>query len=221
MAWPPGLVDMGTKCDLAAALDIRPIGDAWFCSYTKRLLSSGTLSLSSPLQQVLGWTSPLDVLTLAKQLKELAKVYTSLKEGVSNTQLGLLSSPSQPDSLNSLHIAGISNTTPQVEFQEIKERISTLIPQLYQRLNALCSIEGADRVILDQLIGYQWIWVGDCFVSSDKVAITSAVNAYPYLYTLPQSFEVYSKLLSSFGIKKSFSPRDYIQVYIDTSIRSI
>jgi hypothetical protein len=58
--------------------------------------------------------------------------------------------------------------------QESRERVTSLIPQLYQRLNAVCGFEDGDRALLEELQGQKWIYVGDCFVAADRVAFTSA-----------------------------------------------
>lgn len=100
-------------------------------------------------------------------------------------------------------------------FQESKERITTLVPYLYQRINAVCGGgvgEGRDEILLEELQGQKWIWVGESFVTPSRVAFESTVNATPYLYQLPQDLKVCGKLLGSFGIKRCFTPRDYIQV---------
>ena len=101
--------------------------------------------------------------------------------------------------------------------QGAKERMTTLIPVLYQRLNSVCSggdVEGIirDRILLEELQGQRWIWVGDNFVTPNRVAFSSTVNAAPFLHELPQSLRVYGKLLNPFKIKPAFTPRDYIQV---------
>jgi sacsin len=96
--------------------------------------------------------------------------------------------------------------------QEARQLITGLIPQLYQKLNADAESDSNRAVLLAVLQTHQWIWVGETFVSADCVAITTSVNATPYLYQLPQDLQVYSKLLSVFGVKHTFSSRDYIQV---------
>jgi hypothetical protein len=98
---------------------------------------------------------------------------------------------------------------------EAKEIITTLVPQLYQKLNAVCGGgvgQGKDAVLIRELQGQPWIWVGDTFVLCSRVAYVSSVNATPYLHQLPQDLRVYARLLGSFSIKKDFSSRDYIQV---------
>ena len=108
-----------------------------------------------------------------------------------------------------------STSTAVSTLLEAREIITTLVPQLYQKLNAVCGGgvgQGKDAVLIRELQGQPWIWVGDSFVLCSRVAYVSSVNATPYLHQLPQDLRVYSKLLGSFSIKKDFSSRDYIQV---------
>ncbi|RYH20806.1 hypothetical protein EON65_22405, partial [archaeon] len=55
-----------------------------------------------------------------------------------------------------------------------------------------------------------WIWMGTKFLPSDKIAISSSINATPYLFQLPESMKIYSNLLQTFAIRNSFSPKDYV-----------
>ena len=143
------------------------------------------------------------------QLRELARAYSAL---AARTQPGpVLTAPTEGVSTE------VSQTldSDSALFQDSRERITTLIPLLYQRLNAVCGGgvgEGRDNTLLEELRGQKWIWVGDSFVPPNRVALTTSVNATPYLYQLPQDLRVYGKLLGSFGIKRVFTPRDYIQV---------
>ena len=118
--------------------------------------------------------------------------------------------------LNEEQMADSTGTTVFVStLLEAREIITTLVPQLYQKLNAVCGGgvgQGKDAVLIRELQGQPWIWVGDSFVLCSRVAYVSSVNATPYLHQLPQDLRVYSKLLGSFSIKKDFSSRDYIQV---------
>jgi hypothetical protein len=132
-----------------------------------------------------------------------------------------LEARTHPDTVLTAQVVGESTGVVQTLgsdsalFQDSRERITTLIPLLYQRLNAVCGGgvgEGRDNILLEELRGQKWIWVGDSFVPPNRVALTTSVNATPYLYQLPQDLRVYGKLLGSFGIKRVFTPRDYIQV---------
>jgi hypothetical protein len=108
-----------------------------------------------------------------------------------------------------------ADSAPASTLLEAKEIITTLVPQLYQKLNTVCGGgvgQGKDAVLIRELQGQPWIWVGDTFVLCSRVAYVSSVNATPYLHQLPQDLRVYARLLGSFSIKKDFSSRDYIQV---------
>ena len=93
----------------------------------------------------------------------------------------------------------------------IKENISVLIPQLYLKLNSWQDGSDANEIV-SVLQTADWIWVGDAFVGSDKVAHSVSVNTRPYLYQLPKEFSVYQRLFSIFAIKQSFTPRDLVHV---------
>lgn len=162
----------------ACPCDTRPLSDSWLCSSTKRIVSENIFSES--LQKIFGWSSELDVHTIAIQLRNLAKTFKSI------------------------------NLADATEMQAAKVAITGLIPQLYQRLNN--SAEEHKVKITALLQAHEWIWVGDAFVETNRIAISSSINASPYLYQLPQDFKVYNKLLTIFQVKASFTPRDYIQV---------
>ena len=163
----------------ACPCDTRPMNDCWLCSSTKRIVAE-TIS-SETLQKIFGWSSEIDVHTIALQLRNLAKTFKSM-----------------------------NSSSDATEMQTARVTITGLIPQLYQRLNI--SAEEHKVKITALLQAHEWIWVGDAFVETSRIAISSSINAAPYLYQLPQDFKVYNKLLAIFSVKASFNPRDYIQV---------
>ena len=175
----------------ACPSDTRPMSDCWLCSSTKRIVSENITS--ETLQKIFGWTTELDVHTIALQLRNLGKTFKN-----------------------------INGSWDANEMQTAKVTITGLIPQLYQRLNN--SAEEHKVKITALLQAHEWIWVGDAFVETSRIAISSSINASPYLYQLPQDFKVYNKLLAIFSVKASFNPRDYIQVLrqmaIDTNVIS-
>ena len=189
MPWPAAAAD-----DLAAPCDVRPVADAWLCSATKRLLAER--SVCEELSRLLLWSGDLDISTVACQLRELSRKFVLLKEGVGSLD-ATGSIVSEPDRLT---------------LQGAREEITSAIPQLYQRLNAAVSGSQDKAAVCELLLGEQWIWVGDAFVSPSRVAVTSTINAAPYLYSLPQDLRVYATLLKAFDVKNAFSPRDYIEV---------
>ena len=64
LPWPTAKLS-GT----AAPVDTRPLEDLWFCSYSKRIAPK---HLSESLGKLLKWTSPIDMYTIAIQLRELS-----------------------------------------------------------------------------------------------------------------------------------------------------
>lgn len=167
----------------------RPVSDAWMCSST--MCFAANQIHSNTLLRVLGWNETLPINVIAIQLKELAAKYISNCD-----QLQL----------------------EATEIQLARERITALIPILYQRLNGANNDEVA--IILSILNSHPWIWVGHAFVHPSKVAYTSALSLAPYLYAVPQDLAVYKRLLDMFGIKQSFYARDYVDVLRQMAIET-
>ncbi len=190
LPWPTAKLS-GT----AAPVDTRPLDDLWFCSYSKRIAPK---NLSESLSKLLKWTLPIDMHTIAIQLRELSTFYHSIK--VKGDISRLDQSEKEDVSYNENAV------------NDAKVTITGLIPQLYQRLNSVATQNSFELKALLQ--SHSWIWVGDNFVLPEKVAISASVNASPYLYQLPQDFQVYRQLLNVFGIKNTFSYRDYVEVLI-------
>ena len=213
----------------------RPGGDAWMCSSRMRILAQSVTS--KQLKEVLGWDDAIatpiigmhSVFTLihnfhflppclsmmhiltwsllfystisrfaiitAVQLRELSATFMSLK---SETE----------DKLRA--VAEEEATKLQEQFQGVKEMVTGLIPQLYQRLN---NYSDKYNSLIREILGMRaWIWVGESFVLANRIALTTTVNAAPYLYQLPQDLTVYQKLLNIFDVKQVFTAGDYIKV---------
>ena len=61
--------------------------------------------------------------------------------------------------------------SPEIkEEQRVKESITALIPQLYQRLNSACATREVVSDITALLEKKMWIWVGNKFVPTDQIA---------------------------------------------------
>jgi hypothetical protein len=170
-----------TMSEVASPRMCRPVSDAWMCSYTMCLALNQVHSTA--LLRVLGWNETLSIKVIAIQLKELAAKYISNCE---NSKLDA------------------------TDIQLARERITALIPVLYQRLNGANNDEVT--IILSILNSQPWIWVGHAFVHPSKVAYTSTLSLAPYLYAVPQDLAVYKRLLDMFGIKQSFNARDFVDV---------
>lgn len=204
----------------------RPFREAWHCSASLYLVRDPVNTES--LRKLLGWAAPVDFDTLAMQLREISRKFLELR---ARSSVLLPSPPSStgaslPPSLQPLPLpppmedsrpdsgseipSSAAVAAAAVDMSDVRETITGLIPQLYQRLNALADSHGP--ALLSLLDSAAWIWVGDTFVTPDKVAISTSVNASPYLFQLPQDLQVYNKLLGTFRVKSAFGPRDYIQV---------
>lgn len=179
----------------ASPVDTASVKDAWLVSASKRLV---TEPVHTPaLQRLLGWQESYPVQIIAIQLRELSARYLKLYPRVDSSK-------------DTLPV--VASAAAKVEVQKLRETITGLIPQLYQRLNASATLAAAqNHEILSILEAVAWIWVGDAFVTTDKVALNAGVNAAPYLYQLPQDLQVYGALLAVFQVKQRFNNRDYIE----------
>ena len=175
-----------TRSSTALPRETRPIEDAWLCSAVSRIVVEPVNNFRLR-KTILGWKEPITYLVLAQQLSGISRSFEDAHAKAGN----------------------------EVTLQPIRETITGLIPQLYSRLNAgVIASSQEDRIdeAVQLLQDIKWIWVGDAFVSADKVALTATVNATPYLYQLPQDLQVYSSLLDCFRVKSTFEPRDYVRV---------
>eukprot|EP01038_Epipyxis_sp_PR26KG_P006758 gene6758-9260_t len=168
----------------SAPVNTCSMNDAWLCSWSRRIVSEHIHSPS--LKTLLGWNIPYEVSTIALQLREMSNAFMK--------------------SVNRLEQSSAN------QHQILRETVTGLIPQLYQRLNSYTEVEG--QSILSILSNCNWIWVGEIFVSYKKVALSAGINATPYLYQLPQDLQVYNHLLSLFSIKTNFSTRDYVDALL-------
>lgn len=172
---------------VSSARNIRLEQDAWFCSVAKRICGENVHSVS--LKRAFGWLDPLDGNTLSLQLKALAAMFLGQQRRIEFEN---------------------SDETTQEVFTRFQQCIAGLIPHFYQQMDALSRGNGQD--IISVLEYEPWVWVGDTFVTSDRVARHTAVNASPYLYQLPLDLQAFHNLINLFRIRNEFSARDYLQV---------
>ncbi len=156
------------------------VSDGWLCSATRRLVQEPVHSES--LRRILGWGASIPDQVFVKQLVALSKSYSSLVSATND-------------------ITSSSN-----ELLEFRQILNGLVAQLYRKLDGSAEIE----MVRTHLQDVAWIWMGQHFVSANKVAIHSSLNASPYLYQLPEELKGYGRLISVFNIKTQFSFRDYI-----------
>ena len=131
------------------------IAEAWLASYSKRILdtsplrlSTGTIQeplvLSNKLKKAFGWNQTLSAtlsqefnigpVTVALQLRELARLFSS-----------------------------VFSATTEESNQRTRELITALIPQIYQHLNSCLrsagtSQQGDEQLVLSILQSCIWLW---------------------------------------------------------------
>lgn len=86
--------------------------------------------------------------------------------------------------------------------------LTTIVPRLYERINALCE---NDHQVVKELCTVPWIWIGNAFVDMERVAYECTVSFFPILIQLPPSLRSYSQLLSCFNIRKKFNGEDILR----------
>lgn len=176
----------------AAPINCAPLVDAWLCSASFFIVAHTVREPS--LLRVLRWQSNYNVQTLAIQLRALANVLQTVQTNQENNSQA---------TLGSMH-------------HDLRQRIGSISHTLYDRLDKHNSVDTV-RGFLEQA---DWIWVGDRFVSLNKVALTFSVHAAPYLYQLPEDIKAYSRLLGVFSVKSTFSYRDYITTLREMALES-
>lgn len=186
--------------DVAAPVHCRPASDAWFCSASCRI------TIFPPQVAIVAktftWDTNLPIGIIATQLRELASRYETMKKQLEDEAVAEAAKEKE----STVHVTTSS-------LQAAREKLSALIPVLYQRLNGVSTNNGSDQqTILSTLRAHPWIWVGDHFVHPGRVAFTSTLSLTPYLYAIPQDLAVYSALLNLFDVKETFTARDYVAV---------
>lgn len=90
--------------------------------------------------------------------------------------------------------------------------LTSLLPLLYQRLSASMQDNAQFSQVFETLENVAWVWVGGTFLTPNRLAFSTSVNAQPYLFQVPQELLTHSKLLSVFGVQPNFGANDFISV---------
>ncbi len=105
------------------------------------------------------------------------------------------------------------------ESQSLRQHLPAVTSQIYEILDSQidsASVEEKGELTL-LFEDKPWIWVGDRFVSTNQVAFNAPDNAKPFLYSVPDAMECFSKLLKLCGVRESFSGKDFIQLLFSLS----
>jgi hypothetical protein len=142
----------------------------WFCSASTRILNGDLLS--PELRAAFGWNKKLNPRVLADQVIQLATLFAQANDE---------------------------------ENLKLLENILVVVPQIYRKLFGL--IDDPDhlrfclscfrfscswhfRVMQETLQGRDWVWVGDGFLPTSKLAFSLPVDARPYMRRLPVELKV-------------------------------
>jgi len=201
---------------LGAPMDTRDGGQMWSCSYSMRLLDSGGGNSNASgvvggpsafLMKQLEWDKPLPIQVVVQQLLQLSAQLASYNDGSSSGSTSALSDQAKPQR--------------QSEQRELLEQLTTVLPPLYRLLAhaseaAAPAAQGKSvlETLRSSLHGKDWLFVGERFVSSERVAFQSlsGVDLEPYHWRLPAELRVYAPFLRAMGVRECFHPSDCAEV---------
>jgi sacsin len=190
LPWPEDCVSV------AAPVETSIKENMWMVSYGRRLVDGDVHSVH--LKKLLGWLDDVSVKDVSLQLSILGLTFDRLRceieAEISNNDQSMKDGMKTPSKFNNLC-----------------QKISSEVGRIYHLLNGVDSEYEVD-VMKSVLHGCRWLWMGDDFVSSDHVAFTSAINAVPYLFTVPPDLACFRNLLSIFNVRETFGSSDYCLV---------
>ncbi|GMH69495.1 hypothetical protein TrRE_jg392, partial [Triparma retinervis] len=179
----------------SSAENMRPKDDAWLCSSSKRLLD-GYIS-NDALINCFGWDQDPDVEAVSTQLLALASSYK--EEGF---------------------------FTPS-----FRQTLASIIPQIYTLLDSFLRMAQEERdagedggvsskyqritLVKNRFSNQDWLFVGDLFVSTNRVAFDAPSNARPHLFSVPPELECFEPMLKFFGVRAEFTGEDFVTVNRD------
>jgi len=92
-----------------------------------------------------------------------------------------------------------------------RQTLASVVPKIYSLLG-----ENEDEEVhaeVQQILHKQnWIFVGDAFVASDRVAFKAPSYSRPHLFQVPAELLCFDELLKAFGVRERFSANDYAVV---------
>lgn len=181
------------KClSVASPLESVTIDKMWLASYSRPLVEVDIRSYN--LKKLFGWLEDASVHDVAMQLRMLSNTFSTLKFNIKDISTAENSIQRESDQISGLC-----------------QKYSSEVGRIYHILNIVDS--DYDKTLLRSILHESaWIWMGDDFVSSDYVAFTSSINAYPYLYTVPPDISCFQNLLSIFNVRDTFDTSDYCLV---------
>ncbi|KAL0410666.1 UNVERIFIED_CONTAM: Sacsin [Sesamum latifolium] len=103
----------------------------------------------------------------------------------------------------SAQLVGLSKIYNETRLQydtELKKQIPIIYSQLqnYVRTDDLAFLKSS-------LVGDNWVWIGDDFVSPDVLAFDSPVKFSPYMYVVPSELSMFQDLLLALGVRQTIA----------------
>lgn len=165
---------------VASPQKCRPSEYLWLCSAQYHMIDG---SYSTTMRNAFGWNKTLSVEVIASQLKHIA----------ANFEL-------------------CTNEGTRIDDTQV---VWSAVFQIYQRLSRFFETEYDDgekrQQVLEVLTGdLKCVWVGNQFVGSNQVAISSYLMAEPYLYVVPSELLHFRPFLKAIGVRERFTLSDYI-----------
>ena len=172
----------------------RPQSEMWQCSLRKGIAD---LDVSSPLlRQALGWDDVLDPILLAHQLVGLSVAFENGRSG----NFRLILNKCVPDIYKALQDEIV------IQASDVEGPSSPTIPK--SKHHTIPRLREDFDKVLKIISGRAWIWVGDEFLPTTRVAFCAPTNARPYLVKVPPELEMFAPLLRLLGVQESFTPQD-------------
>jgi len=178
----------------SSATNTRPKDDAWLCSSSMRLLD-GNVS-NDALVRCFDWDTEPCIESISHQLLELSLLYK--EHGIS---------------------------TPS-----FRQTLASIIPRIYTLLDAFLGDAQAEKeaeedgvtskfhqvtMAKNKLANQEWLFVGDLFISTNRVAFDAPSNARPHLFSVPPELECFTPMLRFFGVRDKFIGEDFVRVNKD------
>jgi len=100
-----------------------------------------------------------------------------------------------------------------------RQTLASIVPRMYGLMDSFLeqSRDSESRTALmsecqAMLAKTKWLWVGDDFVTVDRVAFEATNSARPHLFAVPAELECFASLLTYFGVRDKFIAADYVRV---------
>lgn len=173
----------GERVFVTSPRKARPAKHLWLCSAQYHIING--VVYSERMSAIFEWNAVVPVEAVALQLKQISEnfdVYTARQNG------------------------------KHVETQLIWSAVYSIYKILSTFFETEVDAARRQRVLSALSGDTKYVWVGNRFVSSNQVAVSTFVNAEPYLYSVPSELLHFRPFLKAVGVQERFSLVDYVHV---------